>query len=57
VLLIAGGYAEATAGELTSWQERHAVLVLSKAKVGVVVSPDLVSPLNPSAICEKFVKC
>jgi len=39
--LIAGGSAEAAAGDLTSWQERHAVLVLSKAKELAKIRYDL----------------
>ncbi|XP_062184320.1 uncharacterized protein LOC133888184 [Phragmites australis] len=35
------GSAEATAGDLTSWQERHAVLVLSKAKELAKIRYDL----------------
>ncbi|CAL5024924.1 unnamed protein product [Urochloa decumbens] len=38
-LQLQGGDAEATAGELTSWQERHAVLVLSKAKIRYDLCP------------------
>ncbi|RLM74561.1 uncharacterized protein C2845_PM15G24300 [Panicum miliaceum] len=40
-VLIAGGSAEAAAGDLTSWQERHAVLVLSKAKELAKIRYDL----------------
>ncbi|TKW24052.1 hypothetical protein SEVIR_3G027000v4 [Setaria viridis] len=40
-LQLQGGYAEATAGDLTSWQERHAVLVLSKAKELAKIRYDL----------------
>jgi hypothetical protein len=32
-VLIAGRSEDAAARDLTSWQERHAVLVLSRAKV------------------------
>lgn len=54
--LIAGGSTEAAAGDLTSWQERHAVLVLSKAKVGGF--PRISSPyLTLPPICDwKIVK-
>ncbi|KAF8769157.1 hypothetical protein HU200_006656 [Digitaria exilis] len=40
-LQLQGGYAEAAAGDLTSWQERHAVLVLSKAKELAKIRYDL----------------
>ncbi|CAO2198296.1 unnamed protein product [Urochloa humidicola] len=40
-LQLQGGDAEATAGDLTSWQERHAVLVLSKAKELAKIRYDL----------------
>jgi hypothetical protein len=38
---VSGGSAEAAAGELSDWQQRHAVLVLGRAKVGFPA--DLVS--------------
>lgn len=40
-LQLQGGSAEAAAGDLTSWQERHAVLVLSKAKELAKIRYDL----------------
>ncbi|XP_062227016.1 uncharacterized protein LOC133925175 [Phragmites australis] len=40
-LQLQGGSAEAAAGDLTSWQERHAMLVLSKAKELAKIRYDL----------------
>ncbi|XP_066346199.1 uncharacterized protein [Miscanthus floridulus] len=40
-LQLQGGSTEAAAGDLTSWQERHAVLVLSKAKELAKIRYDL----------------
>ncbi|KAG2569508.1 hypothetical protein PVAP13_7NG424500 [Panicum virgatum] len=40
-LQLQGGSAEAAAGDLTSWQERHAVRVLSKAKELAKIRYDL----------------